>query len=426
MKGVIVHGVLLVLALTFGYQTWTREKTAKPTTGEVSLWDRNVSDLVAVEYENDKRTVRIERRGTGDAAYLWGIDTRVEKHLKPKPPTPPAEDKKPDDKKADDKKADDKKADDKKADDKTAKAKADDKAAEADDKAKPDDKTPDDKDKVASTAVDAGAPPAPPEPEYETTTTKREFPVGDAGEAIIKNMASMHVVRALGTLTDEQKKEFKLDSAVTTLAVIFKDGTKNFVIGDPVTGTAQRYALDPDSGKGFILAGTLISPLQSGESVLAPKQPNGFDQASLDSVELTANGKTKTASRIETTTEKGIKAKTWGDKATQKPDQTLANVIDNIGSLKASRYAPELAVKDMTRVVSVTYKDAKGKQLGTLGLYKIEKPGELPEDGSADPTKPPPPVIEYYVLTETTRVPAQVAKPLADRIEQDVPTLFSK
>ena len=30
------------------------------------------------------------------------------------------------------------------------------------------------------------------------------------------------------------------------------------------------------------------------------------------------------------------------------------------------------------------------------------------------------------MLTETTRVPAMVAKPLADRIEQDVPTLFSK
>ena len=235
-------------------------------------------------------------------------------------------------------------------------------------------------------------------------------------------MASMHVVRALGTLTADQKKEFKLDAGVTTLAVIFKDGTKNFVIGDPVTGTAQRYALDPDSGKGYILAGTLLSPLQSGESVLAPRKPNGFDEASLDSVVLTANGKTRSASRIETTTEKGIKAKTWGDKKTDKPDQTLANVIDNIGNLHASKYAPELAVKDMTEIVSVAYKDATGKQLGTLGLYRIEKPGEA----GPNPTKPPPPVTEYYVLTPTTRVPALVSKALADRIEQDVPTLFSK
>jgi Domain of unknown function (DUF4340) len=381
MKGVIVHGVLLVLALAFGYQTWTREKHVKPTTGEVSLWDRKASELVAVEYENDKRTVRVERRGSGDAAYWWGIDTRVEKHLKPKAPTPPPA--------------------------------VTDAGAPA----------PDGGAAVASTPPDAGAPPA---PEYETTTTKREFPVGEAGDTVVDNMAAMHVVRALGTLTDDQKKEFKLDAGVTTLAVIFKDGTKNFVVGDPVTGTAQRYALDPDSGKGYILAGTLISPLQSGESVLAPKQPNGFDQASLDTVELTANGKSRTASRVETTTEKGIKAKTWGDKKTQKPDQTLANVIDNIDNLKASKYAPELAVKDMTKVVAVTYKDAGGKQLGTLGLYKIERPGEVPENGTADPTQPPPPVVEYYVQTETTRVPAMVTKALADRIEQDVPTLFSK
>ncbi|HTJ42301.1 MAG TPA: hypothetical protein VL463_09425, partial [Kofleriaceae bacterium] len=46
------------------------------------------------------------------------------------------------------------------------------------------------------------------------------------------------------------------------------------------------------------------------------------------------------------------------------------------------------------------------------------------EDGSVDPTVPPAPVMEYYIVTETTRVPAQVAKASAERVEQDVPTIF--
>ena len=50
MRGVIVHGILLVVMLGFGYQTWTRDKTIRVNTGDVSIWDGSTGDLTAVEY----------------------------------------------------------------------------------------------------------------------------------------------------------------------------------------------------------------------------------------------------------------------------------------------------------------------------------------------------------------------------------------
>jgi hypothetical protein len=377
MKGVIFHGVLLVLMLGFAYETWTRDKTIHVSTGDVAVWDQSAADLQAVELEATKpdpatpaksseRTVRIERKSDGAGEYWWGTETRTEQKAKP-----------------------------------------------------------------ANADAGSNAPP----PETEASTTKREFPVGNSfrvmgspnpmtRDELIKAYASMRAVRSLGTLSDQQKKDFGLDASTTSLAVIFKGKTRTLLLGEKVSGSAERYALDPDSGKAYILAGALIDPLDSGETMLRPSSIHGFEPTALASVTINAGGKTKQASRIKTTNDQGVSTQTWGDAATQKADQTLANFVDNLDHLVPQKYEPSLKVGDLTPVLSAEYKDATGKRIGALALYKAERPGEMPEDGSADPTNPPPPVTEYYVVTETTRVPAQVAKASAERVEQDVPTIF--
>ncbi len=378
MKGVITHGVLLAVMLAFAYQTWTRDKTVHVATGDIVLWDVSPGDLQAVELESTKadpatptkssqRTVRIERRSDAGGDYWWGTETRTEQ--KPKPAN-----------------------------------------------------------------ADAGSN-APPPTDTEASTTKREFPLGDSFrvtgatqpmklDELIGDYASMHAVRDLGTLTDAQKKDYELDGSTTTLAVIFKGKTHNLVLGGKVSGSSERYALDSDGGKAYILAGAILDPLDSGEGMLKPTTIHGFDAANLDSVTINAGGKSKKASRITTTDDKGNATKTWGDAKTQQADQTLANFVDNLDKLIPQKFDPSLKPSDMTPVMSASYADANGKRIGALALYKVERPGEMPEDGSADPSNPPPPVTEYWIVTETTRVPAQVAKPSAERVEQDVPTIF--
>jgi hypothetical protein len=57
-------------------------------------------------------------------------------------------------------------------------------------------------------------------------------------------------------------------------------------------------------------------------------------------------------------------------------------------------------------------------------LYKVEKPGVLPEGQELDPANPPKGEVEWYVWTERTHVPALVRKDTAQRAEQDLPIVL--
>jgi hypothetical protein len=348
MKGAIVHAVLLVAMLLFAYQTWTRDTSVKETTGKVVLWNDKAAELQAIVHETGDRTIKIERKGEGTSSYFWGTDTKVTKKPKKQEPPPPL--------------------------------------------------------------ADGGVPPAPetpPEPEFETTTTVREFPVGEAVAPLITGFSSMRAIRDLGVLTEDQKAEYELAESEKTITIVFAGGPKSLVLGDKVLGGKDRYVMDVDSGHGYVIAGLLVEPLEGGERALKPKSviPTGDDVVA---IEITAGDKSKTVSRITATDEAGKKLETWGDAQTQKPDQTTANFLQKISSqLNPTKFEPALDPATMTKLVTVTYKDSKGKVLGTLDLYKqAGEPGE------------------YFVVSERTRVPGQVSKTTGDQVEQNIATVF--
>jgi len=348
MKGAIVHAVLLVAMLLFAYQTWTRDTSAKQTTGKVVLWNEKSGDLMAIVHETGDRTVKIERKGEGTSAYFWGTDTKVTKKPKKKEPPPPL--------------------------------------------------------------ADGGVPPVPPPdpnetPEMETTTTVREFPVGEAVAPLVTGYSAMRAISDLGVLTDEQKVEYELAESEKTISVVFASGSRSLVLGDKVIGGKDRYALEVDSGRGYVIAGALIEPLEGGERGLTPKSviPTGDDVAT---IEITAGDKSKKVSRITVTDEAGKQMKTWGEG--QKADQTTANFLEKIETqLKPSKYDATLDPATMTKLVTVTYRDAKGSVLGTLDVFKqAGEPGD------------------YFVVSERTRVPGQVSKTAGDQVEQNIATVF--
>ena len=65
MRSALIHGVLLAVMLVYAYRTWTRDKTVQPELGSVVLWDKSEGDLVSIELKNEKKDVKIERRGDG-------------------------------------------------------------------------------------------------------------------------------------------------------------------------------------------------------------------------------------------------------------------------------------------------------------------------------------------------------------------------
>ena len=369
MKGVIVHGGLLAVMLIYGYQTWTRDKSAKPTAGTVVMWNRTVADVKTVELQATNSTLRIERRGDGANAYWWGIETKTSKRPAPRPP------------------------------------------------------------------VDPAVPPAePPEPPAELTVTdEREFPIGDAFVKQLPDFATMRAVKVVGTIKDEAKKDYGLDDTSKTIAVVFGDGSKTLVVGGQVFGGGDRYVMDVDTTKVFVVSRALVTPLEGGESALKPLDLRNFEPRDAKQIEIAALGKSKAVDRIKikkptdnggdphaAPAAKGADEmiETWGKGAVA--DQTAANFIDKVEKVRPTKFDAKVDVATLTPLVALTYRDGKGKQLGTIKLFKRDRPAALatvPADPDAGP-------VEYFMMTERTRVPARVPALTADRVEQDLATVF--
>ena len=390
MKGALIHGVLLAVMLVYGYRTWTRDKTTEPNLGSVVLWDKTENDLVSIEYTADKKIVKLERRGEGEG-YWWGLDTTIEKRPKPAEPAAAGS-----------------------GSGSAAAGSGSGSAAAGSGSGS------------AAAGSGSGSAATPPKPveEEEVKRTVHEFPLGDAGDKLIKNYLAARALRDLGVPTDAAKKDYKLVDAKTTLTIKFKDGERKFLVGGPVYGGSDRYVVDAQSGKAYVLSRDLISGLEVGEPSLHLTDPRGFDATKIDSVTIDASGKSKTLIRVQTGVE-GQQVKTWGDAETKKPNQTIANFIDNANNLRPVEYATKTKVESLTPVMTLTYKDERGATLGTLSLYRGEKPGVVPEGQTLDPANPPKGETEYYIMTPRTRVPAIVRKDTAERAEQDVPTVFS-
>jgi hypothetical protein len=77
MRGVTVHGVLLVVALVLAYWAWTGDEPSRTDRDEFTVWRGSSENVVSVRYEREDQILEIERRQADGAAYLWGTVRRV-------------------------------------------------------------------------------------------------------------------------------------------------------------------------------------------------------------------------------------------------------------------------------------------------------------------------------------------------------------
>ena len=394
MKAAIIHGALLLIMLVYGYRTWTREAAVSTDVGSISLWQKSVSDLTSVEYKTEGRIVRLERRNDASGDYWWGSETTITKRPKPTPP-PPA-----------------------------TPTPATPTPAKPGDPAKPADAAkPADPAKPGEAAKPA-EPPKPPEPEMEEVKNVTEFPAGESVEQLVKLLASARAMRSLGTVSAADKKTYKLDDTKTTLTIALRDGQRAFVIGGQVYGGSDRYVLETATGKGYVFSREMLSALEGGFTSLRLADPRGFEQTDAKQVTVSAGGKTRSAVRIASTSADGQASEKWGDAATKKPDQTLANFVDNTFNLLPTSFEPSIKMSDLTPVMTLVYRDGKGTQLGEVKVFKRTRAAEMPTDGTGDPANPPPPLVEYFLVTPKTRVMAMINRSVAERAEQDLTTLL--
>ena len=289
------------------------------------------------------------------------------------------------------------------------------------------------------------------EPEEEMVTTTREFPIGKGGRELIQSLAHLHAMRDLGKLSDQQKEEYGLTDSKENLTVFFKGGKQySLIIGERVFGGSDRYVLNADTGKGYVLSHSeILRHIDGAETSLGLKDLHKFQEDAEDdkptkvpvepnaprpkkdrypgvqSILIEGGSNSRELVRADTTDPKGEKTLGWAgkDKAGQ-PDLSLSNFLSQVDRLKPTEYDPSLDESTLEKVLTVKYRSGGSKVVGQFDLFKknVVTPEITPPDGGEE--KKPEDKVEYYVKTDLTRIPGKVSRMAAERVEQDIPQLF--
>ncbi|MEP7049762.1 MAG: DUF4340 domain-containing protein [Pseudomonadota bacterium] len=254
------------------------------------------------------------------------------------------------------------------------------------------------KDKASAVAphapgADAGAP-APPA-ERETV----HFIAVKAADDLVKTLAPLHALRAVGKVEGSRVEEFGLDKPEGTLKVTVAGKEQTLLIGGATPGGSERYA-KAGTGDVFAISGDIVSGLQYAEMRLPERDLHEFKQEDVTRVKVSKGGKSRILTRL------ADKKDGWADSATpSKLDETVGNWVSKLGRLHVQDWVekPSAPVSPESSVVTVDY-FAGSKPLGTLELYKV--PGAKGND--------------YLAKTEYSRWYARVVTSSAEQVEQDL------
>lgn len=181
-----------------------------------------------------------------------------------------------------------------------------------------------------------GAPPAAPAApapihEVKETVTTKEFRGNDQADKVFELFAPMRVVRSLGTVDDAKAKELGLDSSKKSLTVIAKGQPIKFSLGNNAYGSGDVYARDPQ-GQVYLLGHKLVSDFEFAESRMMERRLHRFERSEFDRVEVQVA--TSTGSKNRTLLQKNPEDNAnffFTDVATpDKRDDTLRNWMDKI------------------------------------------------------------------------------------------------
>lgn len=239
---------------------------------------------------------------------------------------------------------------------------------------------------------DAGA--APPAPKH----TSIRFVSMKATDDLLKTLAPLHALRAVGKLEGSRAEEFGFDKPEGTLRLTVDGKPQSLLIGSATPGGSERYAKS-GSGDVFAISGDVVQNLLFSESRLPERELQPFKPDEATRVRLSKAGKTRELTRVPD------KKEGWADSATpSKLDETAGNWMTKLSRLHVQDWIekPTQPVGADNSVVHVDY-FAGSKSLGSLDLYRVAG-----EKGN-----------EYLARSEYGRWYARVVTSSAEQVDQD-------
>ncbi len=225
-----------------------------------------------------------------------------------------------------------------------------------------------------------------------------------AADTLVKSLAPLKAVRAVGKVESARNEEFGLDKPEGTLKVTIDGKEHVLIIGGTTPGGSERYARYQNSGEVFAISGDIAQSLMFGDSRLPERELHGFKSEDIARVRLQKGGKTR-----ELVPVKG-KNEGWGDLASPtKQDETAGNWMSKLGRSRGSDFIekPAKTLRPEDALVRVEYFDG-GKSVGFIELYK--QPTEKGND--------------YLARTEWDRWYVKVPASTAEQIEQDLASVL--
>jgi Domain of unknown function (DUF4340) len=225
-----------------------------------------------------------------------------------------------------------------------------------------------------------------------------------AGETLVKALAPLKALRAVGKVEPGRNEEFGLDKPEGTLKVTIDGKEHALVIGGTTPGGSERYARYQNNGEVFAISGDIAQSLMFGDSRLPERELHGFKNEDISKVRVQKGGKSRELTRVKE------KNEGWADAATPgKQDETAGNWMAKVGRLRGSDFVekPATPLRPEDALVRVDYLDG-GKSVGFLELYK--QPGEKGSD--------------YLARTEWARWYVKVPSNTAEQIEQDLASVL--
>jgi hypothetical protein len=240
--------------------------------------------------------------------------------------------------------------------------------------------------------ADAGAPPS--QPKHETL----HFVGVKAADDLVKSLAPLRALRAVGKIEGTRAEEFGLDKPDGTLKITISGKEQSLVVGGATPGGTERYAR-ASNGDVYAITGDVVQNLLYAETRLAERDLQDFKPEEVTSVKILKGAKSRELSRIPD------KNEGWADAASPtKLDETAGNWMSKLGRLHVQDWIekPSVAIGPDNTIVSVAYFAGK-KSLGTLDLYKV--PGEKGN--------------EYLAKSAYGRWYARVVTSSAEQVDQD-------
>lgn len=241
--------------------------------------------------------------------------------------------------------------------------------------------------------ADAGAAPNP------TKHITVSFVGVKAANDLVKSLAPLHALRAVGKVEGTRAEEFGFDKPEGTLKLTVGGKAQSLLIGGATPGGTERYA-KAGTGDVFAISSDIVQNLLSAESRLPERELQSFKPDEATRVKVSKGSKSRDLVRVPD------KKEGWADGATpSKLDETAGNWMSKLGRIHVQDWVekPVATVGADNAVVHVDY-FAGSKALGSLDLYKVQG-----EKGN-----------EYLARSDYGRWYARVITSSAEQVDQDV------